>query len=115
MHVNYSLVDGLKVILGNWVLHFAALITMLAYGRPPGYDDDPEREKKSVEIFIQLIIAHFGLALVTFFDLMYYLQLTKASIIGIIFEIMVIIQICHDWFFEPPEDRTPMNELTKSQ
>ena len=75
MHVNYSLVDGLKVILGNWVLHVAALITIIAYGRPPGYDD-PEKDRKSVEIFIQLIVAHISLALITFFDLIHYLKLT---------------------------------------
>ena len=39
MHVTYSVVDGIKVILGSWVLHVAAAITMLAYGRPPDYDD----------------------------------------------------------------------------
>ena len=44
MHINYSVVDGLKVILGGWALHVAAFITILAYGRPPDYANNPEKE-----------------------------------------------------------------------
>ena len=113
MHVNYSVVDGLKVILGGWVLHVAALITIIAYGRPPGYDD-PEKERKSELIFIQLVILHSGFALATFYDMLDYKKLISLNVLGIIFEIIVIIQICQDWFFLPVEDTTPISELTKS-
>ena len=59
-------------------------------GRPPGYDD-PEKEKKSEAIFIQLVISHFGLALATYFDMINYMKLIEVNILGIIFEILIII------------------------
>ena len=34
---NYSVVDGLRVILGNFVIHVAALIALVALARPPDY------------------------------------------------------------------------------
>ena len=84
MHVNYSVVDGLKVILGGWVLHVAAFVTIIAYGRPPGYDD-PEKVRKSEAIFIQLVISHFGFALATFYDLLNYKRLIEVNIVAILF------------------------------
>ena len=35
-----SVVDGLKVVLGNFVLAISMLIVQLIYGRPPEVHDD---------------------------------------------------------------------------
>ena len=55
---NYSYLDGLKVIMGNIPINIAALIVLIAYGRPPDYDGDDDRKDKANAIFAQLIVGH---------------------------------------------------------
>jgi len=36
-----SILDGFNVILGSWVVHVAAFITLASVVRPPIYEDNP--------------------------------------------------------------------------
>ena len=48
---NFSYLEGLKVIMGNVPVNIAALIVLIAYGRPPEYDGDEDRNNKATAIF----------------------------------------------------------------
>ena len=61
----YSVVDGLRVILGNQVIHVAALITLIAMARPPDYDSEEERDI-AVSLFWELVASHILFAICNF-------------------------------------------------
>ena len=66
---NYSYLDGLKVIMGNIPINIAALIVLVAYGRPPDYDGDEDRKDKATAIFAQLVIGHILFSIVSVNDI----------------------------------------------
>ena len=100
---NYSYLDGLKVIMGNIPINIAALVVLIAYGRPPEYDGDEERKTKADSIFAQLVIGHIFFTIGSYLDLGYYSKFVLFSVILIFYSVLIAIQICHHWYFLPEE------------
>ena len=42
---NYSVVDGLRVVMGNFLTQVSLLIILLAYARPTDFTDDSVTDK----------------------------------------------------------------------
>ena len=42
---NYSVVDGLRVVMGNFLTQVSLLIILLAYARPTDFTDDSTTDK----------------------------------------------------------------------
>ena len=94
-----SVIDGFKVVIGNWMVHIAALLTMIIFVRPEEYNDDHGRSDRAMGIYIALIIMHIVLALVKFIKMF---VTDEISIITPVFMLLVVIMtiyMCEDWFF----------------
>ena len=88
---NYSYLDGLKVIMGNIPINIAALIVLIAYGRPPDYDGDVVRKEKANAIFAQLVIGHILFSIGCYFDLGYYSKVVLFSVLLIFYSVLIAI------------------------
>ena len=96
-----SVVDGLKIILGNFVTQIALLITMLVYGRPPPsdgiYADFYGTHAK--EIFYQNVLGSIFFAGCTYMDLFHYNNSVAFSVLGILFQMIILAEINQDFLF----------------
>ena len=88
-----SVVDGLKVFLGNFVTSIALLITYLIYGRPPSFEGDQHNdlEQHSRAIFIQVVIGQIYFAICSYLDLFHYDMSTTFTVVGIILYMIILI------------------------
>jgi len=59
-----SILSGFQAILGTSGVHFALLLCLVIFGRPPKQLNDEELEKHSREIFILMIVNHAFAAIV---------------------------------------------------
>ena len=109
---NYSYLDGLKVIMGNVPTNLVALIILLIYALPPDYDGDEERESKAKAIFAQLVIGHILFALDDLLEHSFFAKIAYGSVVLIIYQVVIAIQICHNWYFLPEEQ---MMEIKKTE
>lgn len=48
----YSVVNGLKVMLGNFVIQLALAIAMFCYGSPPVYEDNQVKTDAARKIYM---------------------------------------------------------------
>ena len=57
-----SVVDGFQIILGTFMVHIAATLSLIFFIRLVEYDDQDERNKQVKWIYAGLIILHFSFA-----------------------------------------------------
>ena len=94
-----SVIDGFKVVMGSWLIHIAALLTMVIFVRPPDYPEDAGKTREAKIVYSVLIILHFVLTIVKFVKL--YVS-DKISMLGPAFMLIVVILLIHlieNWAF----------------
>ena len=65
-----SVVDGFNVILGSWIVHIAAFLTLILSIRgAPNYEDDPEKSKQATIVFTALALLHLLLGVAKYISL----------------------------------------------
>lgn len=95
---NYSVVDGIRVILGNVIMQFAGLIVLIALARPPDYaDEDTQYDSKL--LFGELVVAHVCFAVSNYLYIDHYNWSILSSVLCIFWAIIIMTQIFHNWFF----------------
>ena len=109
---NYSYLDGLKVIMGNIPINIAALIVLIAYGRPPDCYVDEDRKEKANHIFAQLIIGHVLFTIFSVRNIFYDSKKdVELQVILVFYAVLIAIQLCHYWYFYEEQ----MIELKKTE
>jgi len=65
-----SVVDGFNVILGSWIVHVAAFLTLVLVIRvPPDYGEDNPKTQNAKVIFASLVVMHFCLGAIKYVSL----------------------------------------------
>ena len=108
---NYSYLDGLKVIMGNIPINIAALIVLIAYGRPPDCYIDEDRKEKANHIFAQLIIGHVLFTIFSVRNIKDAKKDVEVQVILVFYAVLIAIQLCHYWYFYEEQ----MIELKKTE
>ena len=96
-----SVTDGFKVILGSFLLHFAALATMIISVRPPEYDDS-DRTSGAQVIYYTLIAMHLVLGVVKYITTFVNDSMLMINAIFMLSVVFILACLCEDWIF-PPE------------
>ena len=107
---NYSVVDGMRVILGTFIMQLGGLITLVAMVRPPEYDDQ-DRQERVRHFFWELVVAHILFAVSGYLYVHYYDLSPLLNSISIFWACVIMTQIFHNWFFEP----VVLEEMTDEQ
>ena len=109
-----SVVDGFNVILGSWVVHLAAFLTLILCfaGRLPKYEGDPDKTKQATIMYALLVFLHLVLAVVKFISLYRNTYFNNKMTIFIMIMVFMTCELCQNWVFDRGED---INTLTKDQ
>ena len=103
-----SVIDGCQVILGTYLLHLAALITMVICIRIPEYENDETRNSQAVTIFWLLLAMHFVLAVYQYLRLFWIESLDMAGPILMFGVVVIMTDLAGTWFFRLDKDETSM-------
>jgi len=104
-----SVVDGFNVILGSWIVHLAAFLTMiLAIRVPPTYEDNPERTKHGKIIFANFVILHLSLAVVKYLSLFSSPYFKDKMTIFIMWVVFTTCSLCQNWVFVNGRDTSAL-------
>ena len=85
---NYSVVDGIRVILGNVIMQVAGLIVLCAMARPVDYGDYDADD--SWYLFAELVAAHIFFAVSNYLYIDHYNLSILLSVICIFWAIIII-------------------------
>ena len=109
-----SVVDWFNVILGSWVVHLAAFLTLILCfaGRLPKYEGDPDRTKQATIMYTLLVFLHLVLAVVKFISLYHHTYFNNKMTIFIMIMVFMTCELCQNWVFDRGED---INTLTEDQ
>ena len=68
MIIYESVVNGLKILLGNLVMQVSLGIVLFLYGSPPAYEGNEAKTDAAKWVYVLLSIARPAFALVTYID-----------------------------------------------
>ena len=94
-----SVIDGFKVILGSYLLHVAAFLSMIIAVRPPDYTDNPEQTEKAKTIYYVLLTMHIVLAVLKYINIFVNKKLMVVNAISMFGVILIFGHLCEDWIF----------------
>lgn len=61
-------IDGFKLIIGSFVIHWVFILAMVIALRPPEYEDE-ERTHEALVIYIFLIFYHLAIGTIRYWNL----------------------------------------------
>ena len=87
---NYSVVDGLKVVISSFAVNIAQFILVLIFARPTEWEDE-RRNELATTIFVQLVIGHIFFAVTNYLDTFWYKHSVQFTIVSLLFKVMIAI------------------------
>ena len=95
-----NVVDGFNVVLGSWLVHFAAFLTLiLAIRKPPEYENDEKTTHDAKMMFSALVIFHLVLGFVRFHSInisMYFWDSLTPLMIAVV---ILTCFLCDNWIY----------------
>ena len=102
--------EGFMVTLGSYVLHLAALATMIFIVRaPPAYQSETRNTNAQV-VFSVLILYHIALAVVDYLALWRTRYFQDKLFVFMILVIVITGYLCLNWVFGKPDSTVELDE-----
>ena len=111
----YSVVNGLKVMLGNFVIQLALAAAMFCYGKPPVYEDNPVKTDAAQRIYLELSFARPLFAVVAYLNAYNYRYSTVLVSICIFIQVYIYIETCMNFIFAQGEKSYDISEMNAEQ
>ena len=104
-----SVVDGFNVILGSWIVHIAAFLTLILSIRgAPNYEDDPDKSKQATIVFTALVLLHLLLGVAKYLSLYKSTYFNNKMTFFIMLMVFMTCNLCQNWVFIGEQDKSTL-------
>ena len=110
-----SVVNGMKILMGNFVIQIALGFVLLFYGRPPVFDDNEAKTDAAQKIFTMLAIGRPIFAVVMFLDVYGIKGSTILVVFCIFFQVYIYVMINMNFLFAQGDLVYPINQMNEEQ
>lgn len=87
---NYSVIDGIRVILGNYVMQLVGLIALCAMANYPAFKDSDEEESEKM-FFWELFASHIFFLITNYLYVYHYNFAVQMNVLSTFWAIILMI------------------------